>query len=67
MKRVKCKSGVMGWSGKLHSVYHSFEEFESYCTAYNCHQRLGYSTPKTAWQKNPVIKGSINPSDYSRA
>ena len=66
MKRVKCKSGIMGWQAKLQSVYRDFEEFDSCCSSYNLHTRLGYKTSANAWRNNPTVTGSTIPSDYSR-
>ena len=66
MKRVICKSGLKGWQARLRSVYASFEEFVSCCGIYANHTRLGYKTPATAWRANPVVQGSVNPSDYTK-
>lgn len=66
MKRVICRSGLRGWQARLRSVYSSFEEFSSYCELYGNHTRLGYASPVTAWRANPVVQGSVNPTDYRR-
>jgi len=66
MKIVKCKSGLNGWQGRLHEVYVDFSEFEMYCRLYNNHIRLGYKTPATAWRFNPLVQGSVSPSDYQK-
>jgi hypothetical protein len=63
MKTVKCKSGVSGWQCKLQNNYTGFDEFQAYCETYNIHGRLGFSTPEKAWQANPIVKGSVIPSD----
>lgn len=63
MERVICKSGVEGWKSKLQNVYSSLEEFKSFCSLYKIHKRLGYSSMKKAWEENPTIQGSVNPSD----
>jgi hypothetical protein len=63
VRTVKCKSGTKGWQGKLQKVYASFEEFVSYCETYNIHKRLGYHSVKKCWEQNPLIKGSVIPSD----
>ena len=64
MKRVKTKSGITGWQCKLQENYdNDFEKFESYCEIYNIHERLGFKTILEAWNKNPLIEGSTNPSD----
>lgn len=64
--KVKCKSGVMGWRNRLRKNYASFEEFEAYDATYNLAARLGYKSAKTAWRYNPMIEGSVNPSDFRK-
>jgi hypothetical protein len=64
MKQVKLKSG-MGWQGFLRENYESFAEFQAFSESYNLHERLGYTTPKAAWDDNPIVQGSTNPKDYS--
>lgn len=66
MKRVKCKSGLEGWQGRLHDVYSDLEDFETYCAMYQIHVRLGYKTIQGCWDANPVVQGSVNPSDLRR-
>jgi hypothetical protein len=66
MKHVICRSGLRGWQQRLRSVYSSLQEFAAYCEVYANHTRLGYATPATAWRANPVVQGSVNPSDYRR-
>lgn len=63
MKRVKCKSGIEGWQSKLQKNYDSFEEFEYYSEIYGIHSRLGFNSAEEAWDANPMIKGSVIPSD----
>lgn len=65
-KQVKCKSGITGWQDRLRKVYSSFEEFESYCAIYGIHIRIGYKSPAAAWKFNPLIQGSVIPSDLRR-
>ena len=67
MKRIICKSGTLGYRMKLQSSYKNFEEFESYSNMYGLHEKLGYKTAKNAWNKNPLIESSTNPSDYRRS
>ena len=66
MKKVICKSGLTGWQDKLQKVYSSLEEFEDYCD-YGIHSRLGFETPLEAWDANPTIQGSTDPSDLRKA
>lgn len=63
MRKVKCKSGITGWQAKLQKVYSNLEEFIAYCENYNIHKRLGFKTPESAWNQNPVIEGSTCSSD----
>lgn len=66
MKQVRCRSGIKGWQAKLRDVYSNFSEFADYCFIYNNHVRLGFATPDEAWAANPVVQGSVLPSDYRR-
>lgn len=63
MKRVKCKSGLDGWQCRLQKNYGSLEEFDYYSEIYGIHSRLAFDSAEAAWKANPVIKGSIIPSD----
>lgn len=65
MKRVKCKSGLTGSQMRLQDNYTSFNVFKEYCRTYNIHGRLGYGTMKSAWESNPTIQLSVEPSDLS--
>jgi hypothetical protein len=67
MKRVICKSGIEGWMCRLQDNYRSYQEWVAACESYGLSARLGYSSPRTAWHKNPLIQGSVIPSDYGRA
>lgn len=64
MKRVKCKSGIEGYQCRLQENYTSLEEFIQYSETFGLHKKLGYETPEKAWNDNPVIQGSVNPSDF---
>ena len=66
MKRVKCKSGLMGSQLKLQHSYLNFEDFKSYCGLYSIHERLGYATAEAAWEDNPTIQVSVNPADFCK-
>ena len=52
------------WRGKLRKQYTDFEEFQDYSEMYGLHERLGFESAKAAWDANPRIQGSTNPSDY---
>ena len=66
MKYVICKSGIGGWQGLLRNQYGSFAEFKSFSEMYGLHTRLGYKSPISAWRSNPVVQGSVIPSDYRK-
>jgi hypothetical protein len=66
MRHVKCKSGLIGWQCRLRKNYKDQVEFEYFSNMHGLHVRLGYSSPSEAWQANPLIQGSVNPSDYRR-
>ena len=66
MKTVICKSNIGGWQARLQKIYDNYEEFCAYDLIYSLAKRLGYKSAKIAWYRNPVIRGSIIPSDYSR-
>jgi len=63
MKKVICKSGLAGWKSRLRKNYQNFEEFSYYSEVYGIHKRLGFSSAEEAWEANPIIKGSVIPSD----
>lgn len=65
MKQVKCKSGLTGWQQRLRKNYdNDFESFKNFCEVFAIHTRLGYKRPETAWRYNPLIEGSVDPSDF---
>lgn len=67
MERVKCRSGLWGWRARLQSVYDGdFQTFCCYCETYGIHTRLEYDTPEEAWAENPLIEGSVLPSDFRK-
>lgn len=63
---VKCTSGLIGWQGRLQENYANYEQFEAYAAIYSLHLRLGYEDSRAAWEANPVVQGSVNPSDYRK-
>ena len=64
--QVKCKSGLRGWQSPLRDNYADFAEFERYAETYGLHRRLGYRSPRAAWNANPTVQGSVNPSDFRK-
>ncbi len=66
MRRVICKSGLTGRQCSLRNNYDSFAEFEQYAKTYGLHRRLGYRSPRAAWNANPTVQGSVVPSDFQK-
>jgi hypothetical protein len=66
MRQVTCKSGLKGWQDRLQAVYLDIAEWRAYCRNYGLHRRLGYRSAKAAWKANPVVQGSVVPSDYRK-
>ncbi len=66
MKRIICQSGLMGWECRLRENDTDHEEWKAYSQTYNLAGRLGFDTAEEAWESNPLIEGSVNPSDFRR-
>ena len=66
IKTVTCKSGNTGWQAHLHDIFLDYEDFRKHSDTYNLATRLGYTDSLTAWNANPVVEGSHNPSDYRK-
>lgn len=64
--RVRCQSGLSGWRTRLRNNYQSLEDFTGYDGHYALATRLGYASAASAWRANPVIEGSVNPSDFRK-
>jgi hypothetical protein len=64
MKRVTCQSGLKGYKCHLRDNYVHFAEFRTFSELYGLHTRLGFATPKEAWEVNPEMEGSVTPSDF---
>ena len=62
--RVKCRSGLTGEQSKLQTRYKNFEEFAGYSEIYGLHRRLKFRTARAAWNANPTIQSSVEPSDF---
>ncbi len=62
-RRVRCQSGQMGERSRLQSRYSNGEEWHTYSVMYGIAKRLGFSSDHAAWQANPIIESSTNPSD----
>jgi hypothetical protein len=65
-RRVKCKSGLEGWRARLRSNYNLREDWLRWSETYNLAERLGYTSADQAWDENPVIEGSVNPTDFRK-
>ena len=66
IKQVVCKSGITGFQCNLQDNYTDFDEFEACSNIWRLHKRLGYKTAMDAWRANPVIQGSVIPSDFRK-
>lgn len=63
--QVKCKSGQTGWRSTLHENYdNDREQWLSCSETYGLANRLGYDDAEEAWDDNPIIEGSVIPSDF---
>jgi hypothetical protein len=62
-RQVRCKSGIMGEKYRLRKPYANFEDFEASSDMYGVASRLGYRSAREAWDANPMIRSSVNPSD----
>jgi hypothetical protein len=65
-KQVKCRSGLTGWQAKIQDNYADFEEWRTFAEMYGLHRKLGFDAPDEAWEANPVIQGSVEPSDFCK-
>lgn len=54
------------WQTKLQNNYDSYDEWKAYAMNYGLHSRLGYKTPRDAWNDNPMIQGSTRPEDFKK-
>jgi len=64
MKKIKCESGTTEWKEHLQNVCENFGEFQLYSRLYDITRRLGFKTEEEAWEKNPLIQGSVNPRNF---
>ena len=64
MKQVRCLSGLKGYEEPLRTPYVSFGDFQAYNRIYGLARRLGYKSARAAWDENPTIQGSVEPSDF---
>lgn len=64
MIQVQCDSGIMGYQHRLRENYNDYDEFERYSDVYGLATRLWYKSAEAAWADNPMIQGSVIPSDF---
>ena len=62
--KIKCRSGLTGWQCFLQENYDSFEQWKAYSDVYGLAGKLGFKSPFVAWEKNPLLRGSVNPDDF---
>ena len=62
--QVKCDSGIMGWRVRLRENYEDYDEWQRYAEMFDLPARMGYDSPSQAWSDNPMIQGSVIPSDF---
>jgi len=55
------------WIGKLQESYANFQDYLSFDRMYSLTERMGYIDPIVVWELNPIIGGSVNPSDFGVA
>jgi hypothetical protein len=64
MEIVICKSGSTGWRARIQESYSDLEDLTAYNEIYGVCERLGFNSPEEAWEANPLIEGSVIPSDF---
>lgn len=63
---IRCKSGVTGWQSRLSEQFHTLQYFKDYDETYGLAKRLGFNSAEDAWERNPIVQGSVVPEDYCR-
>jgi len=53
------------WKQRVRKVYESLEDLIAWDEIYSICTRLGYSSCEELWDENPILCGSVNPSDFS--
>ena len=62
--QVKCDSGITGYRCRMRESYDDYNEWQWYAEMYGLAARMGYDNPEEAWADNPMIQGSVIPSDF---
>jgi hypothetical protein len=52
------------WKSRVRGFYHSLAELEQCDKTYGIAMRCGYKSAEDLWVANPMIGGSIDPSDF---
>lgn len=52
------------WFNTVQKNYESLEELKAYDESFSIVARCGFESAEEMWKKNPVIGGSVNPSDF---
>jgi hypothetical protein len=55
------------WKMRVQKVYQSLEELIAYDEIRAIADRCGYGSCESLWNDNPMIQGSVNPSDFGLA
>lgn len=66
MNHINLESGRAGERHLLRKYYDSFEDFKQWSDIYGLSRRLGYDTAEEAWEENPLIQRSVDPSDWRK-
>lgn len=53
-----------GWKARVREVYASLEELQRYDEMYGIVERAGFESAEELWEANPMIGGSVQPSDF---
>jgi len=64
--RVRCQSGIIGWRTRLGNNYKSYADWKYNAEMWGLDSMLGFKSPREAWDANPVVEGSVNPSDFRK-
>ena len=64
IERVKCQSGIMGYQCRLQDSYDDVDEWFRYTNMFGLAKRLGYQNAYDCWIDNPIIQGSVIPTDF---
>jgi hypothetical protein len=64
---VKSPSGNLGWVGLLREFYVDLDDFRLNDKAYGIARRLGFKDAKEAWEANPCVRKSTDPTDVEKA